>query len=300
MIPTRLLLTSVLWICIAASTSYAATCSGDIISSMSLPGKTPYDPYSAIPVTDNYDITVLNTGSGPCVFALSIGASAAPENRLGNTLIYTLTNPSGRSILIDPAGTPPRAQFFSPAVPPKSTYTFQFQLRLERGQFALPGSYSDVLNITLCSTEGAQIKMPCINKRPMTLTYTVPQSLSINLKGGAHSMTMSFEPFASGTQRSVLIEARGNLPHRLNITSAKQGVMALTPPVPGHDWSVSYTAALAGRPLDLHQVITISDLPATHPRSDAVYNLMVTTGSVSGKRAGRYEDTITVEIVGAM
>jgi hypothetical protein len=69
--------------------------------------------------------------------------------------------------------------------------------------------------------------------------------------------------------------------------------------VAGQSWSVPYALALAGQPIDLAGAASLRNLPATRPESDASFPLTVTIGAVGQKRAGRYEDVITVEIRGA-
>ena len=71
--------------------------------------------------------------------------------------------------------------------------------------------------------------------------------------------------------------------------------MALTPKVAGN-WSVAYTATFGGRALNLVTGTSVLSQPPTIPGSDASFPLLVTVGDVAAKRAGRYEDVITIEI----
>lgn len=282
-----------------AGTAHASPCTGRIMTGTAVTGKHPYDPFSAIPVSDSYEITVMNTSAAPCTFVLSLSSATPNETRLGRIIFYTITNSSGRPVPVTPIGAPPAIMLLSPASAPNATYVFRYYITIDRGQFASPATYSDNLNLELYNFDGGQIKPPRLDAKTLAIAYTVPQSLSVNLKGGDLDTTLNFEPFTPGAQRSVLLEARSNLPYQLNVSSINHGVMALTPPIPGKDWSVSYAASMAGRPLNLRQKAVVSDLPPTFPRSDAVYNLTVSIGDVAKKRAGRYEDTITVEIVAA-
>jgi hypothetical protein len=123
--------------------------------------------------------------------------------------------------------------------------------------------------------------------------------LSVNLKGGELATTLSFGALAKGQQRTVEIQARGNQSYRLDVSSDHRGVMTLTPRIQGQDWSVPYMAALAGQNLDLSRGASLRDLPPTRPESDASHPLVITIGEVGQKRAGRYEDVITIEILAA-
>lgn len=283
---------------IAITPLHAASCSGRITAGTMVSGKTLYNPFSTTPVSDPYEITVVNTGSTPCVFALSISSSGAPETKLGGTLTYKLAGPSDAVISVNHSGAIGGIPLLSPAVAPGMAYIFHYKVLLERGQFASPGTYSQNLDLGLYSFEGGSIKMPRLDGRTLSITYSAPQSLSVNLKGGGLTKTMDFEQFVTGAQRSIAIEARGNMRYQLSVSSAKQGMMTLTPPVTGKVWSIDYVAFLERNSLNLRQKNVIPDLPPTHPRSDAIYNLTVTVGDVSQKRAGRYEDTITIEIAG--
>jgi hypothetical protein len=293
-------LANILCACITVvSPSHATSCAGRIMTGTVVTGKTQYDPFSATPVSDSYEITVMNAGAVSCIFALSLSSTNPNEARLGKTLLYTILNSFNRSVPITHIGAPPATMLLSPAVAPNATYVFRYYVAVERGQFAAPATYGDSLSLELYNFDGGQIKHPRLDAKMLSIAYMVPQSLSVNLKGGDLSTTLGFEPFTMGAQRSVLVETRSNLPYQLNVSSENNGVMVLAPRIPGKDWSVNYAASMDGRSLDLRKRAVISGLPHTSPRSDAVFNLAVSIGDVARKRAGRYEDTITIEIVGA-
>ena len=73
---------------------------------------------------------------------------------------------------------------------------------------------------------------------------------------------------------------------------------ALTPPVPEQTWRVDYRAALDRETLDLASGQNLRSQPPTRPGTDAAHVLTVTVGDTAAKRAGRYEDIITIEIRG--
>jgi hypothetical protein len=70
----------------------------------------------------------------------------------------------------------------------------------------------------------------------------------------------------------------------------------LTPPVPGREWAVPYSLALGGQTVTLSSSAYLAIRAPTLPNSDASYTAIVTIGDVAGKRAGRYQDVITVEV----
>jgi hypothetical protein len=274
------------------------SCSGAIASGTTVAGKNPYDPYSAKSVADAYSIIVTNTSGAPCTFALNF-QSPATQLKLGKTLVYALLDANGREQKPDLMGAAPAAQFVSPVVRPHATYTFNYQIAIERAQTASAGDYSDTLRLGLYAVNQGQIGRNALDAKTYEVTYRTPQSLSVNLKGGDLATTLSFAPFVAGTQRQVIIEARSNQPYRIQARSDNDGAMVLTPAIPGQRWSVPYTATLDGARLDLSRQASGGAHQATAPRKDATYILAITIGDAANKRAGTYKDVITVEIAGA-
>jgi hypothetical protein len=73
-------------------------------------------------------------------------------------------------------------------------------------------------------------------------------------------------------------------------------VLALTPPIPGHAWTVPYTAMLDNRILDLSRAFSTPLRAQTTLAGDS-HILNITIGDPSRKRAGLYKDVITILIV---
>lgn len=281
----------------------AAPCSGSIVSGNLVSGKTAYDPYSARSVADSYGIVVTNTSASPCSFGLNFQTADA-QLQLGKTLAFTMLDASGRQFNPDLIGARPTVQLVSPEVAPNASYTFNYQIGLERGQSASAGSYSSALTLNLYALHQGQIAGGALGSKTCQITYVTPQSLSVNLKGGALTTTLSFSPMNAGAQRQVFIEARANQPYAMRVSSDNGGAMVLSPAIAGQKWSVPYTAKLDGAVLDLRQqtsaaVQSSAIQIATAPRKDAEHCLTITIGDVANKRAGTYRDVITVEIAGA-
>lgn len=167
---------------------------------------------------------------------------------------------------------------------------------IPRGQFAAPGSYADTLTLELYALDSAgQIGSSPVDSTTLQLSYAVPQILSVNIKGAGTTTTVDFGELTLGEQKTVTIQARSNHSYDLNISSSNHGVLALIPSVPSQNWSVGYEARLNSQLLDLHKATSVQKLPSTHSE-DASHTLEVTVGDVAKKRAGRYEDVITVQI----
>lgn len=134
----------------------------------------------------------------------------------------------------------------------------------------------------------------------MSISYAVERVVSVNVAGGDAETTLNFGRLAGGDQRTVVIQARSNEPYQLDVSSDNAGALALAPAVPGQAWKIPYMISLDGQRLDLSRSVTLHAQPATRPEADARHTLVVTIGDVGQKRAGRYEDVVTVGVRGAL
>jgi hypothetical protein len=284
----------------APASGWAEPCQGRIGPETNITGKTAYDPFSPADVADDYRISVINTGAASCAFGLLFRARTA-RAELGGTLAYSLTGASGQPLLATSpsAASAPLLRLTSPLAP-SATGWLEFQLGIARGQFARPGLYRDAVELQLYALDenGRPAGAP-LQTATLAAAYTVPRVLSVNLKGGELATTLGFGTLVKGQERKVEIQARGNQNYGLHVSSDNRGVLLLTPKIPGQDWSVPYTATFAEQPLDLRAATSLRNLPPTQPESDASHPLVITIGDAGQKRAGRYEDVITIEIIAA-
>ncbi len=277
----------------------AEACQGQIGAETIIAGKTAYDPFSPASVADSYQMAVVNTGVEPCAFALVFRARAA-DSRLGATLSYSLADDGGRALLTSvPAAFAPAARTKSP-VAPGGSMQIGLQLLIPRGQFAAPGIYGDDLDLELYALdESGHLGAAPLQTTVLYIEYTVERVFSINIKGAdASQTTMRFGALTKGAARIVEIQARSNQSYQLDVASDHRGVLALTPGVPGREWTIPYTATLGGQTLDLSGGASLRNQPPTRPEADASFPLAVTIGDVAQKRAGRYTDVITIDIIG--
>ena len=284
-----------------ASPVHAAVCRGQIGAGTTVTGKTAYNPFSPAEITDSYQIGISNTGADPCLYAL-VFRSKAVQPRLGGTLLYGLADRANAALLTNaPSVMAPAARLRTPLAPAATTQ-IEYQLAIPRGQYAAPaGSYRDTLELELYALDesGRLVGAP-LQATTLSVSYAVARVLSVNIKGADATATVGFGTLAKGQQRTVEVQTRSNEGYRLEVLSDHRGVLALTPKVPGQDWTVPYAATLGGRPLDLAGGASLLDSPPTRPESDASHLLTVSIGDVGQKRAGRYEDVITIEIKGAL
>lgn len=283
---------------VVAAAPVHAGCSGKINGSTAVSGLTPYDPFRASDTVDDYKLSIRNTGGEACSYAVVFRSANMPP-RLGDALGFMLTSANGRPLVVDATSGVPAAGPIGAPVFANGTAEFAYRVEIPRGQFAAPGAYASTLTLELYALDssGQPEKMPA-DSTTLHLTYSVPQVLKVNIKGAGTTTTLDFGELATGAQKTVIVEARSNLDYDLDISSDNHGAMALTPSVPGQTWTVSYEARLNRQPLDLHSGTSVRKLPRTAD-VDASHVLDVVIGDVAKKRAGIYEDVITVHIIAA-
>jgi hypothetical protein len=282
---------------LASHSARAAPCQGQIGPETNIAGMSQYDPFSPVPIADSFHIPIRNRGDEACSYAL-VFRSEKPELRFGDTLTYALTD--GRQTLVALPGeaTPPLARTKRPLAP-ADTERIGYHVQIPRGQSAAPGTYHDTIGLELYALESdGSLSGPPLHNSKLTISYTIIRAMSVNIKGGGTSTTIDFGVLSTGQHRSVDIEARSNEAYQFRVSSDNGGVMALTPPVSGETWRVDYGAALDGETLDLASGQNLHSQPPTRPGTDASHVLTVTVGDTTAKRAGRYEDIITIEIRG--
>jgi hypothetical protein len=278
----------------------AADCQGQIGAGTSVIGKTVYDPYSPIEVADFYDIGIVNTGAEPCSYAL-VFKSRAAQPKLGDMLVYRLADRQRATSLGITSSIALTARLTKP-VAPSETARAEYAVIVPRGQYAPPGSdYRDVLDVQLhgLDVQGSLSTLP-LQTATLSISYAVSRVLSVNIKGGGSATTLNMDTLVKGKQRTVEIQARSNQAYRFEVSSEHRGALALTPAVPGQSWTIPYLATLGGQRLDLAGQSRLADQPPTRPESDAGHVLAVTIGDTDKKRAGRYEDIITIDIKAAL
>jgi hypothetical protein len=284
-----------------ASTTQAAVCRGQIGAGTTITGKTAYNPFSPADVSDSFQIAISNTGGDPCLYGLVFRSKAA-QPKLGDTLIYNLADAANPALLTNlPAEMAPSARLRAPLAPGASTQ-MEYRLSIPRGQEAAPtGPYRDTIELELYALDtSGRLSATPLQATTLSISYAVARVLSVNIKGADAMATIGFGTLAKGQHRTIEIQARSNQRYQLDMESDHHGVLVLTPKVPGQDWTVPYAATLGGQPLDLSGRASPLDYPPTGPASDASHVLTVSIGDVGQKRAGRYEDVITIEIKGTL
>lgn len=271
-----------------------AACAGKIDKGTTVIGSTAYDTFKGTDTIDELSLSVRNTGDEVCGFVLAFrtpGATAV----LGGKLSYYLTNATGRPLLSDTAANLSLDGRLSNLVPVRQSGDFRYHVVIPRGQFIAPGRYNSSIVLELYTARENALTNILVDSATLQIRYDVLQSLSVNIKGAGIATTLDFGELNKGSQKSVMLQVRGNQFYRLEISSINHGVMALTPPVPGQRWSIAYEARLDQRLLDLQREASATHLSPSQT-GEVSHNMLLTIGDVVAKRAGKYEDVITVKI----
>lgn len=109
---------------------------------------------------------------------------------------------------------------------------------------------------------------------------------------GNQAQTIDFGALATGAQRQVFLQVRANVPAHLSFTSAHGGFLASEADA---RIRVPYAISFDGQPLQLAS-IDRRDVAPPLTINGAAFPIVVTIGDVRGAIAGRYSDTVSIEI----
>lgn len=277
----------------------AAWCAGTIEGTFAASGT--YDPYDALDNVNNFRLTVKNLSNLTCKYGVVFRSNYAVM--LSSVLPYT-ASADGVPSLVVPTNTLLGSVPFvrtPPVAPNSGTTEITYRITIPRGKSATCSPCTNTIYVELYAIDTTdKLVSPTLmtKAKALDISYTVNPTMSVNISGDAASTSTNMElgTLSSGLQGRVRIEARSYADYKFVVTSENHGVLGLTPAVPGQTWSVPYTATLSGAALNLSGATTSLRQPATIPGSDASHELVVTVGETAGKRAGRYEDTITIDI----
>jgi hypothetical protein len=272
----------------------SAACAGKIDKGTTAIGSTAYDTFKGTDIVDELTVSVRNTGDEACGFVLAFRAPGAAA-MLGGKLSYYLTNAAGRPLLIDTSANVSLDGRLPNLVPVRQSGELRYHVVIPRGQFIAPGRYSSAIVLELYAASENASPGSLVDSTTLQLRYDVLQSLSVNIKGAGMATTLDFGELNKGSQKNVILQVRGNQFYRLDVSSVNHGVMALTPPVPGQRWSIAYETRLDQRLLDLQSEASATNLTPSQT-GEVSHDLLLTVGDVTAKRAGKYEDVITVKI----
>jgi spore coat protein U-like protein len=182
-----------------------------------------------------------------------------------------------------------------------TTRDHQFVLILDRNQFPVAGTYSDVITLNLYEgTPASPVPGGPLDSMTMNISTVMPQLTDLALLPEAaafdpasSAMTMNFGTLFAGMERNVDIVVRSNTIYSVSVSSLQGGNMAIADPL---DTSVvPYQFSVSGFELDLSGSAEVPIVSLAGPTDEAGdrYPISVTILDYGMATEGLYSDTIT-------
>lgn len=128
-----------------------------------------------------------------------------------------------------------------------------------------------------------------------SFTLNVTSAVAISLVGGGTSGTINFDQeLATAAKRSIGIQLRANVPYKVTMDSAYNGVLKLNNVATTNE-QIAYTATLGGTPIS-ETTQFVSSAPDGTGAAGISVPFEITMGNTSNARAGYYKDTIILTI----
>lgn len=254
-----------------------------------------YDPFTDTAAERQFDLAVVNRGSGPCTGVVSVDTRGEPFglslNGDAQRLPYALVDERGGSDVTPRAGENARrvgARPFNLGAGERDILRFTFAVNSEALLGA--GLYSQSVTIGLQHPSG----VPLANK-PVTLAVRIAPAAMMGLKGEFSRQgglpTINLGELTQGGRRlntSLYVLSTGG--YSVSVTSANDGQLRQG----ASGWAVPYGLAIGDRVMNLTRGDRL-EVVSNRPRIDD-YPLSITLGSTEGRRAGDYSDVLTFTV----
>jgi hypothetical protein len=257
-----------------------------------------YNPFDATDFRRRQTLTVRNTGTEKCSFAVGFLRQPA-EARFSWILSYTIESAAGTSLVSsNPPATSGTPYLSFPNVEPSQAVSADYYIVLPRGQYVPPGSYYDnevKLALHGRNSQGA-IDTTSVDVDDLRIEQRVMAAVGINVAGGGLTTTLNFGELANGKERSVLLQTRANHAYQLALRSTNGSELKLDPELPGQAWSIPYSVRVNSQSLSLRATAMLSRSRPSSWGGEESHALSFRIEDAEDRRAGLYRDTITVEI----
>ena len=127
---------------------------------------------------------------------------------------------------------------------------------------------------------------------PVTVTVSVAQVTQLSFAGAATTLTMDFGELSSNASQNINVMAQATVPFDITWTSQNNGVLKN---LGDSTWSVPYAATLNGTTVNNSTVYTDLTTGGTQGASVSL-PVVVTVGNTTNKKAGTYQDIVTIKI----
>lgn len=254
-----------------------------------------YDPFAQDQAVRHFDIAVINQGDAPCTGAVRVDLRGEPfglaQSGGSDRLAYALVDERGGTDVTPHAGRSARRIGGRPVdVAPGQRALLRFSLTVASGDLLSAGLYSQTAFLTMEGAEGLAVA-----EKPLTLGVQVASAAMMGLKG-----EFSRRGGVATIDLGELTEGRRPLATTLYVLSTGGYSVAVSSANGGRlrqgasEWYVPYGLALGDRAMDLETGDRL-EVASRRPRADD-YRLTIHVGSVAGRRAGDYSDTLTFTI----
>lgn len=254
-----------------------------------------YDPFDQEDVASSFDIAVTNIGDTACEGTISIdlqgeafGLSQAGDSQ---RVPYAIIDESAGTDLTPRAGRSARRLNARPvSLAPGDRTMVRFAFAASPGGMVKSGVYDQDAFISVQNGAG----MP-LAERAVNLAVNVVPAAVMGLKGAFQRSngvaTIDLGDLTTGTRSldtTLYVLSTGG--YSVSVSSKNQGQLRHS----AGDWAIGYGLGIGEHQMSLSSPREIT-VTSSRARFDD-YPLSVSIGSVAGKRAGDYSDTITFTV----
>ena len=260
-----------------------------------------YDPFENVQESQAFEVRVFspNDDRESCQLGLAIGGAGSSRERIlrhrGDELRYEIEIEG--STTANDLNAPTR-------VNPKragGSLSQSVKLVVPAGQFANAGSYTDHITLRLHDlSEGVPRKMGV--DMILAITVDIPARAQINLAGstspvfgGVNASGLDFGELHTGKERDAFVQVRATSPVILTLQSANRGVLNHKTE-PTNSRAIPYALTIDGEAINLSgSSARINRTPVNGLGADN-YRMVARIVDADGRKAGRYEDVITISV----
>lgn len=254
-----------------------------------------YDPFTQDIAQRQFDVSLLNRGDTPCEGVIRTDLQGEQYGLTqpggGERIAYALIDERGGGDITPRAGrNARRLDARAVSIAPGERALVRFTFAPDTVAQLSAGNYSQNVFLAVEDAAGGALA-----QRPVTLSLNVISTALIGLKGqfqrsnGTARIDLGeLQPGPRSLRTALYVLSTAG--YSVSITSDNAGQLRLGQ----SDWYVDYSLALDNKRMDLRTVSTVTQT-SRRARADD-YDLSVDIGSVEGKRAGEYSDTLTFTV----
>ncbi len=254
-----------------------------------------YDPFGGEVPFKQFQLALTNSGTGTCMGALEAELLDEPYGLAGlgtDRVPYTLVDEEASRDLTPRAGRSSQTMTGRPlAVGPGETVTRLLSFVVDASQLRGDGSFSQKLRLQAVGRE-----QDVLTSRDLSLELQVRPVTAIQLAGAVSrragsGATVDLGELSKGLHQSPLqLQVQSTRGYVVSFSSENQGRLSLG----ATGWSVPYALVLDGERYQLNQPSSLR-VGGWKERFDR-FSLGFDVESVSGLRAGRYSDVLTISV----